>query len=89
MMRCFVLMGVFSCALCGTIKAEDSAETPVEEGRGGRHNITQGAIFLDDFRQQEGVLELKNGILYKIETTGKGKTPKLSDWVKEIGRAHV
>lgn len=90
MTRCLVLMGVFSCALSGSIKAGDNPEPPVEDGKGGRHNITQGAIFMDDFRQQEGVQELKNGILYRIETTGKGKTPKVSDRVKVnyVGR-HV
>lgn len=69
---------------------ESKAAEPPEEGKGGRHNITQGAIFTEDFREQEGVQELKNGILYKVESTGKGKTPKTSDRVRVnyVGR-HV
>jgi FKBP-type peptidyl-prolyl cis-trans isomerase len=51
-------------------------------GKGGRQNITLGAMFYEEFQQQEGVQELKSGILYKIQATGKGKTPKTSDWVK-------
>ena len=50
--------------------------------QGGRKNITLGAMFQEEFRQQEGVKELKNGILYRVEETGTGKTPKLSDRVK-------
>ena len=68
------------------------AENPLEEEKGGRQNtnITQGAIFADDFRQQDEVVALKSGILYKVETVGTGKTPKTSDRVKVnyIGR-HV
>ena len=61
---------------------QSRSEDSLEDGKGGRHNITQGAIFTDDFRQQEGVQGLKNGILYKVEATGKGKTPKTSDRIK-------
>ena len=50
--------------------------------QGGRKNITLGAMFQEEFKQQEGVKELKGGILYKVENTGSGKTPKLSDRVK-------
>ncbi|NDE84623.1 MAG: hypothetical protein EB056_01090 [Verrucomicrobia bacterium] len=78
MKRGLVLAAILSTIWLCQSKAEDS----LEEGKGGRHNITQGAIFTEDFRQQEGVLQLKNGILYKIEATGKGKTPKTSDRVK-------
>lgn len=73
--------GVLISVLISQGTAEDSSEG-LEEGKGGRHNITQGAIFADDFRQQEGVQALKSGILYKVEATGKGRTPKLSDRVK-------
>ena len=78
MKRGLSLLGILSFLFLSQNMAQDSSE----EGKGGRHNITQGAIFTDDFRQQEGVQELKNGILYKIENTGKGKTPKTSDRVK-------
>lgn len=50
--------------------------------QGGRKNITLGAMFQEEFRQKEGVQELKGGILYKVEANGGGKTPKLSDRVK-------
>lgn len=50
--------------------------------QGGRRNITLGAMFQDEFRQQEGVKELKGGLLYKVEASGTGKTPKLSDRVR-------
>jgi FKBP-type peptidyl-prolyl cis-trans isomerase len=59
---------------------EDEAAEGI--GKGGRQNITLGAMFYEEFQQQEGVQELKSGILYKIQATGKGKTPKTSDWVK-------
>jgi len=74
-----LILAVFSIVWSSRTTAQDSGG---EEGKGGRHNITQGAIFSDDFRQQEGVQELKNGILYKVEVSGSGKTPKLSDRVK-------
>ena len=50
--------------------------------KGARRNITLGAMFREEFKQLEGVQELKSGILYKVEATGTGKTPKLSDWVR-------
>ena len=50
--------------------------------QGGRKNITLGAMFQEEFRQKDGVRELKGGILYKVEASGTGKTPKLSDRVK-------
>jgi FKBP-type peptidyl-prolyl cis-trans isomerase len=61
---------------------EGGEEAAAGVEKGGRRNITLGAMFAEEFRQQEGAQELKNGILYKILTTGKGKTPKTSDWVK-------
>jgi FKBP-type peptidyl-prolyl cis-trans isomerase len=78
MKRSLVLAGILTAICVFQGRSEDS----LEEGKGGRHNITQGAIFTDDFRQQEGVQGLKNGILYKVEATGKGKTPKTSDRIK-------
>ena len=78
MKRSLVLAGILTTFCVFQSRSEDS----LEEGKGGRHNITQGAIFTDDFRQQEGVQGLKNGILYKVEATGKGKTPKTSDRIK-------
>ena len=78
MKRSLVLAGILTAICVFQSRSEDS----LEEGKGGRHNITQGAIFTDDFRQQEGVQGLKNGILYKVEATGKGKTPKTSDRIK-------
>ena len=50
--------------------------------QGGRKNITLGAMFQEEFRQREGVKELKSGVLYKVEAEGAGKTPKLSDRVR-------
>jgi len=50
--------------------------------QGGRRNITLGAMFQEEFRQKEGVQELKSGVLYRVEATGTGRTPKLSDRVK-------
>ena len=83
MKRVLLLAGILSSVFLFQDRAEESLQTVSEdEGKGGRHNITQGAIFADDFRQLEGVQELKNGVLYRIEATGKGKTPKTSDRVK-------
>ena len=63
------------------LRAEPQEEAGSEE-QGGRKNITLGAMFQEEFRQQEGVKELKNGILYRVEQAGTGRTPKLSDRVK-------
>ena len=78
MVRLLVFVSMLSLASGLLLRGEE----PAEEGKGGRRNITLGAFFMEDFRQQEGVQELKNGILYKIETSGKGKTPKTSDRVR-------
>ena len=74
----FVLMTVTARGedLDGAMAAAINAE------QGGRKNITLGAMFQEEFRQQEGVKQLKGGILYKVEATGTGKTPKLSDRVR-------
>ena len=50
--------------------------------QGGRRNITLGAMFQEEFRQREGVKELRSGVLYRVEAEGTGKTPKLSDRIK-------
>jgi len=50
--------------------------------QGGRRNITLGAMFQEEFRQLEGVKQLKGGVLYRVETSGSGKTPKLSDRIR-------
>lgn len=66
-----------------SIHAEPGEEAGNAE-QGGRKNITLGAMFREEFRQQEGVKELKNGILYRVEQSGTGRTPKLSDKVKVL-----
>lgn len=63
------------------VHAEMGDETGTAE-QGGRKNITLGAMFREEFKQQEGVKELKNGVLYRVEASGSGKTPKISDRVK-------
>ena len=75
--------------VCVGVAEEDAPKEEVaSEGanpqaeKGARRNITLGAMFREEFKQQEGVQELKNGILYKVHASGKGKTPKLSDSVK-------
>jgi FKBP-type peptidyl-prolyl cis-trans isomerase len=73
-----VVLGISSSAFA----QESGEEVAAGVEKGGRRNITLGAMFAEEFRQQEGAQELKNGILYKILATGKGKTPKTSDWVK-------
>jgi len=65
-----------------TSKEEVSEETSVLAETGARRNITLGAMFREEFKQLEGVQELKCGVMYKVEASGKGKTPKLSDWIK-------
>ena len=63
------------------VQAEPETQTGMAE-QGGRKNITLGAMFQEEFRQQEGVKELKNGVLYRVEASGSGKNPKVSDRVK-------
>jgi len=69
-----LLVGVF-------VRAESEEEAGSTE-QGGRKNITMGAMFREEFKQQEGVRELKSGVLYRVEASGSGQTPKLSDRVK-------
>ncbi len=78
MARYLVLGVVLGLGMVGILAAQEEDEIE----KGGRRNITLGAMFCEEFKQQDGVQELKNGILYKVEATGKGKTPKPSDWVK-------
>ena len=71
--------------IAGTGWAEDldgAMAAAINAEQGGRKNITLGAMFQEEFRQQDGVKELKGGLLYKVEVSGSGKTPKLSDRVK-------
>lgn len=78
MIRYLVLFGI----LFFVLNLGGQAEEFVDGAKGERHNITEGAIFINDFRDQTGVQELKSGILYKVRVSGVGKTPKLSDRVK-------
>ena len=71
--------------ITGAVWAEDldgAMAAAIHAEQGGRKNITLGAMFQEEFRQQDGVKELKGGLLYKVEVSGSGKTPKLSDRVK-------
>ena len=45
-------------------------------------NIVEGGKFLDANAKQDGVIEHKSGIQYKIIKEGKGSKPQLSDKVK-------
>jgi len=66
----------------GLMVQAESEDFMSDQEQGGRKNITLGAMFREEIKQQEGVKELKNGILYRAEEAGTGKTPKLSDRVK-------
>ena len=90
-----VWVWVFGLCLTSLVSAEEGdggADTASEEAvkqkmqdrveTGARRNITLGAMYCEEFKQQEGVQALRNGIMYKVEATGKGKTPKTSDWIK-------
>ena len=71
--------------VAGAVWAEDldgAMAAAINAEQGGRRNITLGAMFQEEFRQKEGVQELKSGVLYRVEATGTGRTPKLSDRVK-------
>lgn len=79
--------------LVGTIRADELDQAigmAASNEQGARRNITLGAMFQEEFKQREGVKELRNGVLYRVEVEGAGKTPKLSDRVrvKYVGR-HV
>ena len=65
----------------GVLHAEPVEETESTE-QGGRKNITLGAMFQEEFKQKEGVKELKSGVLYQATASGSGQMPKLSDRVK-------
>ncbi len=72
--------------MAGAVWAEEEMDgamaAAIHAEQGGRRNITLGAMFQEEFRQQEGVKELKGGLLYKVEAEGTGRTPKLSDRVR-------
>jgi len=73
---------VFLLVVGSFVHAEPEEEEAGSTEQGGRKNITMGAMFREEFKQQEGVKELKNGVLYRVEASGSGQTPKLSDRVK-------
>ena len=79
-------MRFFLCfLLCLIVGQPGQAESEISTGSAeqvGRKNITLGAMFREEFKQQEGVKELKSGILYRVEASGSGKNPKVSDRVK-------
>lgn len=80
-----VFLWLISGLVAGAAWAEEldgAMAAAINAEQGGRRNITLGAMFQDEFRQQEGVKELKGGLLYKVEASGAGKTPKLSDRVR-------
>lgn len=71
--------------MAGAVWAEDldgAMAAAISADKGARRNITLGAMFQEEFREKEGVQELKGGILYVVLATGTGQTPKLSDRVK-------
>ena len=72
---------LFVLMLGMSLYAEPEEESGSAE-RGGRKNITLGAMFQEEFKQQEGVKVLKSGVLYRVEASGSGRTPRLSDRVK-------
>lgn len=77
----FLLLSLFSFWAVSGLRAE-SEEVAATQEQGGRKNITLGAMYREEFRQQDGVKELKSGVLYRVETSGSGQMPKLSDRVK-------
>jgi len=82
-MRTLVCLGFGLIAGVGWAEDLDGAmAAAINAEQGGRKNITLGAMFQEEFKQQEGVKEIKGGILYKVEASGSGKMPKLSDRVK-------
>ncbi len=85
---------VFGLCLTGLVSAEEedggaaaaseeAVKQKMQDGveTGARRNITLGAMYCEEFKQQEGVQTLKNGIMYMVVATGMGKTPKKSDWI--------
>jgi len=80
-----VLVWLVGWLITGATWAEEldgAMAAAINAEQGGRRNITLGAMFQEEFRQREGVKELRSGVLYKVEAEGTGKTPKLSDRVK-------
>ena len=74
-----LLLVWFFFGLGGRVESEEAMD-PLEQG--GRKNITLGAMYQEEFKQKEGVKELKSGVLYQVVASGSGQTPKLSDRVK-------
>jgi len=48
----------------------------------GEKNMAEGPKFLEENKNQEGVVVLPSGLQYKVLTEGKGKLPKATDKVK-------
>jgi len=76
------LAKVLFLLVAGSFVHAEPEEDSGNAEQGGRRNITLGAMFQEEFKQQEGVKELKSGVLYRVEVSGSGQTPKLSDRVK-------
>lgn len=53
------------------VKAQEKAQA----------NIEQGMAFMEEFRQQEDIMETENGILYRVMTEGEGEKPGPRDIV--------
>ena len=48
----------------------------------GRPATMSEDAFLSAYRQVDGVIALNDGLMYRVLSTGQGKSPKLSDTVK-------
>ncbi len=47
----------------------------------GKKNVQEGQDFLAKKKAEKGVITLTSGLMYKVITEGKGKTPKVTDKV--------
>jgi FKBP-type peptidyl-prolyl cis-trans isomerase FklB len=64
-------------ALQKEVMSKHAAQTGAE----GQKNSKEGEDFLAKKKAEKGVITLPSGLMYKVITEGKGKTPKLTDTV--------
>lgn len=59
---------------------QEFMEAQMEKGRKqAQENIEQGLAFMEEYRQQEGVMETDTGILYRVISQGDGDKPGPND----------
>lgn len=72
----FVAFTVFTLFTCSANPASPSQKSGLAE-----KNLAAGKAFMEENRKKEGVIELPNGLQYRVINAGSGPKPKATDIV--------